>query len=197
MSVDLYITDFLTAPGDVPGKPPSLPDSGREAVALLYEPDDCVIARVTAEGFSTPKGPPDFEAAYEMLVFCPAWEFRWVRDGAVGHARVVAETALGIKGEKKTTACQKRSVSYLLWGEQLEVADGWVTLSAARIGAITVPIKKGEVASRYALQAFEYAFKDDEHGNVTFGLQRCAAIVPLPENKPGDGDARRSGGADE
>src|SRR5579872_3418798 len=76
---------------DVPSQlAPQLAD-GKEAVALVYCPDACVIARVTEQGFATPSGAPDLECAYEMVVFCNDWEFRWVRDGKLGNAIMIAD----------------------------------------------------------------------------------------------------------
>lgn len=207
MSIDVHITRIPElAVSGVPALLAGLIHRDGYAVALLYQIDACIVARVTAAGFSTSGGgTPDLEAAYEMLIFCPAWEFRWVRNGETGYATVVSEqvtTVDGLQG-KRLEAYGKHPVSYLLWGGKARIENGWAVLSSPRIGAISVPVGDSGApdndgdAARYALEAVEYAFVDDEHGNVTVGLQRYAEIVPWRGEKADDGDARRQRESDD
>lgn len=224
MRVTVYIADLgEMGPGQVQRPLAALLAAGHavaHAIAVLYRPDACVVARVTtAQGttpadpaciITTPKGAVDVEGAYEMLVFHPDWEMRWVREGTSGRAKLVTEEAQfadlmeklpltdkPASDSQKEISVQTRTmlknpddVRYLLWGKRLgPPAAGWLELSDGRIGSITVPIGDGdptaddrlESVDYCDLKAIEYFVEDSEHGNVTFGFQRCIAIVPFSE----------------
>ncbi len=212
-SGDLFIVDLGNLDADALHTEVREQVGGNEAVVLLYRPDECVIAIPREPGFWRP-GPTgtgewvDPSAAYEIIAFSQRAELHWVREGKQGRAHLVTESPVPDFDAAMVRTVQvhwpKDSVNYLLWGEPLgqprTFTDGpsWITLSAARIGAIEVPMADEDVQGdvrdgEFTLKAVEYFAADEEHGNVTFGMQRYVAIEWQKTKKHSGGEERSHG----
>lgn len=173
-----------------------------EALALVYSPRCCAFCRMRSDGELT--GPPKHATAngsyhrdvlaeaYEIRLFTPDWELRWLRQGTVGQAALLweADTAKGPAPVALDWPVDPAPIElqdgpeqrYLLWG-QADVTlsrDGWTALTNARIGTLWAPlhpdmdVDKGRVM----LRAREYLVRKD-HGNVAVIDQRLLGLIHL------------------
>jgi CRISPR-associated protein (TIGR03984 family) len=109
------------------------------------------------------------------------WSARRV-DG--GHLVVVREAeasaAVGTGATARPVAARVTGLRYLLFGERDAGSDGWTTLSAANIGAITIPHQGGQ--GRIAIEAVEYV-TFDEDGNADVFDERLVRLIDLEVNR--------------
>ena len=179
---------------------------GGDAPALVYAPAACEFG-VVRPGQGLGGGPESrfgagntFRAAviaqaYEVRIFSPAWEARWLRDGLRGSAAVLWEgedgvdrplaTLSGVVDHRMPPVADHIDQSYQLWGQPsgwpreadvTRAASDWVPLAAARIGTLWVPYAAGlpdkpGVALRYR----EYLTRGP-HGNVVLFEQRLIGL---------------------
>jgi CRISPR-associated protein (TIGR03984 family) len=181
---------------------------GAGAVALLYSPTRCQLARLEGDGQLTGPGPAvgpiDLGGVFEARVFGPAWELRWLNDAtaaaATGAAVLLVEAPAGqpppappppYQPGEQVAAVAVLDRHYLLWGEGIlpqatraplpPLATGWSWLATARIGAFPVPLAGLGPNDRAVLRAREYlAVLDARHGNVGVAEERLLGLDLAP-----------------
>lgn len=181
----------LTAPDD-------------KAVTLIYTPQRCTFGLIrSGDGLSGPPASPlgdgaafsvaAIACAYEVRVFHPLWEIRWLRQGATGRAALLwdeesedtsdgpATTAFDDLPLRpaivlRRTLCQR----YVLWG--MPAADpsgteGWVKLTSDRVGTMWAPLPPPQDdKARAVLHVREYLATLD-HGNVAVIEERLSHLA--------------------
>ena len=167
-------------------------------VAICYGVQKCWVAQVqSGPRLMLPTGELPLSSVYEVRAFCQAAELRWRNDPTFRqrHATVVlSEAALGgnnsLGEPERLTVLERHPRQYLLWGKQVAgEKQGWSKLSAARIGAIEVPV--ATESERLALHSVEYLMDGGEYakalegggtggdtadGNVVAGFERLSHI---------------------
>lgn len=156
---------------------------GVGAVALLYSPSACQMARVDASGALTSHdgASVDISGVYELRAFHESAELRWQRPSGAPSGRAVVVTERPIAGltadaDKSIEFCEERR--YLLWGKSTESKGsnpGWTRLRSARIREVCVPIDKVTEGQRLVLRAVEY-FARGAFGNITLLDERLISI---------------------
>lgn len=177
---------------DVTEVPLFAAELGGDVVGLVMTPNTCRFMALR-NGVLEPSS-FDLSGAFELRLFCDAWEMRWVRDGLTGELCVISERAdLKLSrpwAEDDQIACvgEPAKREYLLWGERDPAAKArhgsgsdWVVLTSGRTAALEVPT--AEQGARYCLQAREY-MASFAHGNVAVFEQRLTGIA---EERSGDG----------
>ncbi len=160
---------------------------GRETVALLYTPGNCLLALLKDK---TLRDNRDQEVAlaevFEARIFNEQVELRWLhksnrrgRAVLLSGGEIPRECSEKLPKDVSLSALKTLLQTYLLWGEMV-VPDNhapWYRLTTARIGKLDVPlqnadrsklseeINKGE-KKRVQLKALEYLAEYDADGNV-------------------------------
>ncbi|WP_182874307.1 CRISPR-associated protein Csx19 [Microbispora sp. H10670] len=152
------------------------------ACALLTTPSAYQVARVTGHTCVTRNGPVDLAAVYEARVFSPDVELRWM-ESASASAVVLAEDEYLLPGSfddrlDPLPAARTIEVRYLVWGAVQDAANGWATLSSARVGVLDVPTLTAFRHGRVRLAAREYVAVDPEHGNAYVAEERLLGFEP-------------------
>ncbi len=144
---------------------------GPNAVALLYSYQVCHVAKLAGTEFKVSNNEAiDLNSVFEARVFSESAEFRWLNTNAgLGNAALLSEGELDIKAwdEADLNYLEAADNRYLIWGSALGNADGWSSLSAARIGTVEVPIsatkeQSVKIVTKEYLGHREY----DKYGNV-------------------------------
>lgn len=161
------------------------------ATALLTAPSSYRVARVDSAGnCATPDGPADLAPVYEARVFTPNAELRWLGEaGGPGRAVVLTEDPTLLPNDFPETnglalnAVGTLDAHHLLWGETTG-QDGsrtWTTLSSARIGTLTVPVR---TSGRARLKSLQYVAVEPDHGNAYIAEERLIQLESYPDTHP-------------
>ena len=157
------------------------------AIALLYSPQSCTLARLAPDGTLRDAGDRaiDLTDVFEARLFNAVCELRWLnRLAGVGDAALIAETAQqSLNGFAATApqACEPLPQQYLLWGERAKrtKAEGasWQRLADARIGKLDIPLTQGFAQDqRVYLKTREYLDAVDDYGNVAVIEERLVKL---------------------
>jgi hypothetical protein len=177
-AVTLFRSANSCGAGDVGTHVP--PDS-LAAVAFISRPNAFVVARARGGGiFEDAAGTAaGFADAYEAVIFCPAWELKWLRTPEGGQVTLISDTPLHREGEKMAPGLLKApcDLKYLMWKDPALPGKrgGWSKMANARVGSIDIPVAK---PGPYRLEAREYFVREKDHGNVAFAFQRLLQFVP-------------------
>lgn len=151
------------------------------AIALLYAPQRCQVAKLTENHFQTSNGQsidainPNFLGnIFEARIFNQNCELRWLNrlDGN-GETVLLSESEQSLQGfsSHKSISCERLPQQYLLWGESTSTAnaEGWQRLAEARIGKLDVPLDEAlDDKKRAYLFSWEYlSAESDEFGNFS------------------------------
>ena len=166
---------------------------GTNAVALVYGPQRCTIARLSGALLTDALDAPlDLAPVYELRTFGDGGELRWWNDTAraCGRAAFLSEGATG--PSKWDAALPRRATPhrnrYLLWGQSTPghgPAAGWANLTAERIGSLPVPLSGFPEKRRVRLRTVEYigdaaGVPGERHGNRVVLAERFEALEVAP-----------------
>ena len=156
------------------------------AIALLYSPQRCTLARLDDDGKLRDAGDRaiDLTDVFEARLFNTVCELRWLnRLAGVGDAALISEAAQqSLNGFAATApqACEPLPQQYLLWGERARSQPGvesWQRLADARIGKLDIPwAQKFEQEQRVYLKTCEYLDAVDDYGNVAVIEERLVKL---------------------
>ncbi|MBW4652153.1 MAG: TIGR03984 family CRISPR-associated protein [Kaiparowitsia implicata GSE-PSE-MK54-09C] len=158
------------------------------AIALLYSPQCCTLARLAPDGTLRDAGDRtvDLTDLFEARLFNPVCELRWLnRLSGVGDAALISEAAQQSLTEFTaidSQACECLSQQYLLWGERARSqpsVDSWQRLADARVGKLDIPLAQSfGQDQRVYLKTCEYlAVADgDEYGNMAVIEERLVKL---------------------
>jgi len=153
------------------------------AVAIVYSPSKCVMARCKDGGLEYHAKEPAPYAIFEVRVFNANAEMRWLADLSIPYVggdfegKAVLLTESDEKGEK--THERLGTGQYLLWGTNKSREDGWTELFEHRVGSLWTPFAEdlGE-KDRLAIGYVEYT-RADTHGNMAVVAERLTGLVKL------------------
>ena len=169
---------------------------GGDGTALVYGPRDCVFAHLGLGGkltFSPGHPWPEEEPVFEVRVFSPSVELRWLHQaGGVGKAAVLTEN-VGLLEQLSTWKKQDTietmepigdsrdkdmDIRYLLWGTGTgeDIGQGWSRLAEPRIGALDVPVAGMEKGQQAFLVAREYIVTEPDSGNAEVAEERLMTV---------------------
>lgn len=158
---------------------------GLPAIAILYTPEKCHLARFAEGQFMNVQGHPfDISRVYEARIFNENAELRWLNDpGPAQHHQtvVLSESNFGNKlGDgwqaERQSIVATLSQTYLLWGQGTgETSNGWSTLAMARVGALQVPVPNVPDKANVLLHSIEY-LEERDHGNVVVFDERLIGL---------------------
>ena len=155
-----------------------------DAIVLLYTPSRCYLAVLSKDGLCYEANPQsvNYESVFEARLFTPTHELRWLNDdGGLGRAVLLSEDAIGdgyLESEiDGLSAIATVPQQYMRWGEGIEqgAADGWSTLTTARIGRLSVPEEGIGIGQGACLQSREYLAASD-FGNVAVVEERLMSL---------------------
>lgn len=171
------------------------------AIALLYSPQACGLARLDTDGslYDARDRAIELTNVFEARIFNGVCELRWLNclDGS-GEAALIAESELSAEGFEyiESKSCESLTQQYLLWGERAKNqpnGEGWQRLAEARIGKLDIPLADSfKQEQRVYLQTREYLAVADAYGNVAVIEERLekleikyvtlqkAVLKPLP-----------------
>jgi CRISPR-associated protein (TIGR03984 family) len=166
----------------------SLADAIRAAVldrsvAFLSSPGRYQVAEVRDSACHGPVGLCSLDEVFEARAFNPEAEMRWLHvDSGLGRAVVLAEderalpTAFG-QPLSPLVAAEVLPQRYMLWGRPTPPRhDGWISLYAARIGMLEVPLTASGSGRRAYLTAREYISVEQDHGNAYVAEERLLTL---------------------
>jgi CRISPR-associated protein (TIGR03984 family) len=150
------------------------------AVALLYTPHECRLARFHTGALRDREGSAIaiVDNAFEARIFNETCELRWLQaamDGAtrVGRAALIGE---GIAGGAVVEA-EPLPRSYIVWGQGDGINQaGWSLVSTARIGPLWLPIDGIGAREMVEVTACEYIARDSETGNAYIADERLTGL---------------------
>ncbi|MBD2279397.1 MAG: TIGR03984 family CRISPR-associated protein [Dolichospermum sp. DEX189] len=156
-----------------------------EAVAIIYSPTSCQLAKVDQNGDLTNAKNEmiSLDNVFELRAFNQNYELRWLNESnGKGKAVLISEQNISdylYADISEIKELHKNPQQYILWGEKAstESTSGWAKLSTARIGSIDVPIKGltgGD--KRVYLNAIEYLQADEQYGNVSVVEERLTKL---------------------
>jgi|DewCreStandDraft_2_1066082.scaffolds.fasta_scaffold00340_13 CRISPR-associated protein (TIGR03984 family) len=160
---------------------------GLPAIAILYTPEKCHLARFADGQFMNVQGQPfDISRVYEARIFNENAELRWLNDPgpAKQHRSVIlagSDLAHKLadrweKPQKTATIIHTLKQTYLLWGQGTgETSNGWSTLAMARVGALQVPVPNVPDKANVLLHSIEY-LEERDHGNVVVFDERLIGL---------------------
>ena len=132
---------------------------------FAYTPSDCRFFEIDADGIPrySDGGELDLDQAYEMRIFCNAWEMRWRRNGHGARLAVISDVPLNRcafiasadDGLIEPLSVLSQTGRYLLWGELADAENKYLTTK-------------------------EY-FKKGEYGNWVFHTERLTGFAPARE----------------
>ncbi|QKD83389.1 TIGR03984 family CRISPR-associated protein [Thermoleptolyngbya sichuanensis A183] len=182
------------------------------AIALLYSPQACSFGRFESNGQVTiccnskqgnskqdwQEQTLDLSSVFEARVFNERAELRWLSiPGSKGKAVLISETNLEKKFADDTNELNYLKAveqKYLLWGEPLNKVKqpapaNWSILSAARIGAMPVPISPGSNNQTVVeLHSREYLGEIEPYGNVAVQEERLMKLTWISTKKVNTND---------
>ncbi|MDG2618057.1 CRISPR-associated protein Csx19 [Thermoleptolyngbya sichuanensis XZ-Cy5] len=176
------------------------------AIALLYSPQACSFGRLvdgqikicTNSKQSWQEQTLDLSSVFEARVFNERAELRWLSiPGSKGKAVLISETGLGNTFADDTNELNYLKAveqTYLLWGEPLNKVKqpapaNWSILSAARIGAMPVPISPGSNNQTVVeLHSREYLGEIEPYGNVAVQEERLMKLTWISTKKVNTND---------
>jgi len=156
------------------------------AIALLYSPQSCTLARLAPDGTLRDAGDLalDLSDVFEARLFNAVCELRWLnRLAGVGDTALISEIAQqALTGFAAIDApdCECLSQQYLLWGERARnqpSAESWQRLADARIGKLDIPLaQKFTQEQRIYLKTCEYLAPADNYGNMAVIEERLVNL---------------------
>ncbi|TVQ17103.1 MAG: TIGR03984 family CRISPR-associated protein [Leptolyngbya sp. DLM2.Bin15] len=156
------------------------------AIALLYSPQSCTLARLAPDGTLRDAGERaiDLTDVFEARLFNAICELRWLnRLAGVGDAALISEAAQNsLTGFVATDpqVCEPLLQQYLLWGERARSqpgVDSWQRLADARIGKLDIPLaQRFSQEQRVYLKTCEYLDAVDDYGNVAVIEERLVKL---------------------
>lgn len=169
----------------------SFVQSIKEGAGLwVYSPDWCGFGVLGEEGAllrRTQGGFQRIDGFFELRLFTPRFEFRWVReygDYDKGKAVLLTEDEVlkpvgGFFSSIEKPDCFKREGRYLLWGNSKRPVSfpggEWTEMFDHRIGFMDVPSPFPGEKKNCFLHYLEY-FDRDEFRNLTFMTERLLAV---------------------
>lgn len=154
------------------------------AIALLYSPQQCRLARLSENGklYDAYNRDESVKLKYSSLdifearLFNPDGELRWLnREDGLGDTAFITEKTVSLEGFESLEPQAGASLEqqYLIWGEKANGrpnADNWQRLAEARIGKLDVPLTQPlQKNQRVYLITKEYIAPVDQYEN-------CAVI---------------------
>lgn len=157
------------------------------AIALLYAPQRCKVAKFTENQFQDSDGnsiAPKFLAnVFEARIFNQNCELRWLnRLNGEGDAVLLSESEQSIDefSSHESNFCESLEQQYLLWGEAAKSSPkphDWQRLASARVGKLDVPIDQTlEGEKRVYLSSLEYLAEIDQFGNFAVIEERLVSL---------------------
>lgn len=165
--------------------------AGAGAIGFCYSPAEARWFRlaVTGEARDDLGQLVDLGTVFEVRAFTADHELRWHRFSPESGSAVLVheEPAAGAQAGADPDGAPQRfdDAPYrrLLWGTaHAPSADGWLSLSAARIGTLRVPVNSSSTKARVWLEAVEYVARDT-HGNASIVDERLVALVAEPDEE--------------
>ena len=156
------------------------------AIALLYSPQSCILARLASDGTLQNAGGRDIDLTivFEARLFNEDCELRWLnRRVGVGDVALISEAAqhslIGFAAIDSHT-CEPVPQRYLLWGERARSQPGvdtWRRLADARIGKLDIPLAQSfGQEQRVYLKTSEYLATADNYGNMAVIEERLVKL---------------------
>jgi len=160
---------------------------------LGYAPARLGFGHVDAAGALCDRNGPCVAPWFELRIFGPTGEVRWLQEGP-GRGRAVLIRESNDAGEGGRALEARHEIDYLLWGQLVpgsEGADGWCKMATARIGTVCVPHPRAADDGRLRLRAIEHHAIGDDHGNVVVIGERLSHLHDEPgaECRGGGGNA--------
>ncbi|WP_448604651.1 type III-D CRISPR-associated protein Csx19 [Thermoleptolyngbya sp.] len=164
------------------------------AIALFYSPQACRFGRLEPDGQVTictnskqgwQAQTLDLSPVFEARIFNEQAELRWLKVPRQNGRAVLLTELEQLKNcfDSSGELPYLKSIdqAYLLWGKRLEQSapEGWSILSAARIGAMAVPISSSGSQDTVILHSREYPGEVDEYGNVAVQEERLMELTWL------------------
>ena len=157
------------------------------AIALLYSPQSCTMARLAPDGTLRDAGDRavDLTSVFEARLFNPLCELRWLnRLAGMGDAALISEAAqnsLTGFAAKDPQTCEPLPQQYLLWGERARntkaESNAWQRLADARIGKLDIPLDQEFTQDqRVYLRTREYLDAVDDYGNMAVIEERLVNL---------------------
>ncbi|TVQ16291.1 MAG: TIGR03984 family CRISPR-associated protein [Leptolyngbya sp. DLM2.Bin15] len=156
------------------------------AIALLYSPQRCTLARLADDGMLRDAGDRaiDLTDVFEARLFNAICELRWLnRLAGVGDAALISEAAQNsLTGFVATDpqVCEPLLQQYLLWGERARSqpgVDSWQRLADARIGKLDIPLAQSfGQEQRVYLKTCEYMDVVGDYGNMAVIEERLVKL---------------------
>lgn len=156
------------------------------AIALLYSPSSCQIAKFSDRQLSESDGsaiaPKSSKDVFEARVFNQNCELRWLNhDDGKGDAVLLSESEVKIDAFSliESQSCEPLKQQYLLWGEATNTVttQGWQRLAEARIGKLDIPLNgKLKENQRVYLCTLEYLAEIDDFGNFAVVDERLVKL---------------------
>lgn len=159
-------------------------DGDAVAIGFCYSPQRARWFRLDAAGVPTDETgrPIELTGVFELRAFTPQRELRW-HHTANGRGPAVLVGDAAVTDEQPASdgpAVHGQPYRRLLWGVTHEPSnDGWLSLSAARIGTLPVPAETGLARVRVWLEAVEYV-AIDAHGNASIVDERMIGLTAEP-----------------
>lgn len=167
-----------------------------ESVALLYSPTRCLLARCHAGRLTDAQANEiSLDSVFEVRMFNPEIELRWLnQQNGEGRAVLLSECGEMIDSYLERALAETPEMllpsppqlpqintidqTYVLWGQGAEttLSYGWSRLTAARIGALDVPIAGVKPQQYVQLKVREYLGVVDDYGNVAVVEERLLAL---------------------
>lgn len=181
-----------------------------DVMGLFYTPRRCWFARLAAEAPRDHLGQPvPLSSVFEMRVFGPAFELRWLHEeSGRGRAVLLGESQPGpLAGWNESvpkTCLDTIDRQYLLWGTGNAARKGrgggawqpgWSLLFEGQIGELAVPLAGIDTNNQRAvLNAVEYLAEGDDDGNVVVVEERLTGLAPYRTDSTNNSDAASSAG---
>lgn len=179
--------------------------NSQEAIAILYSPQRCVLAKLIQGELCDDQGQPvEMSSVFEARIFNETAELRWLNDPRpekhhrtvilteyeqstlgswqlekkeLAHSQTQAKDANKVDSKWNPNVITKLNQTYLLWGEGTgkTLSVGWSELATARIGSLLVPVAGLKKNQRVLLHSVEYIVAA-EHGNAVIFDERLTKL---------------------
>jgi CRISPR-associated protein (TIGR03984 family) len=171
---------------------------GSQAVGMISSPVRHDLVRLDGERLVTSSGPAELDEVFQLRLFTPKTELRWVHTGSRrGTAVTLSESDAGPEGWTMDSADVDEVLDgqYALWGRRFMplASAGWCRAVEGRIGWIDVPAAtptpsdpERDWPEQYLALCFREYLTSDEHGNATVLDERLTGItVATTQFNPG------------